>query len=49
MKLFIDSQAINVVKKTKWLGIIINDELTEKWYINYITGKILQFLYKVEN
>ena len=40
VKLLIDGQAINEVQKTKFLGIIIDNQLTWKWHINYIAGKI---------
>ena len=40
VKLLIDGQAINEVQKTKFLGIIIDNQLTRKWHINYIAGKI---------
>ena len=40
MKLLIDGQAINEVQKTKFLGIVIDNQLTWKWHINYIAGKI---------
>ena len=33
-------QAINEVQKTKFLGIVIDNQLTWKWHINYIAGKI---------
>ena len=40
VKLLIDGQAINEVQKTKFLGIVIDNQLTWKWHINYIAGKI---------
>ena len=40
MKLLIDGQAINEVQKAKFLGIVIDNQLTWKWHINYIAGKI---------
>ena len=40
MKLLIDGQAIDEVHKTNFLGIIIENELTRKWCIDYIASKI---------
>ena len=40
VKLLIDGQNINEVQKTKFLGIIIDNQMTWKWHINYIAGKI---------
>ena len=40
VKLLIDGQAIDEVKKTKFLGIIIDNKLTWKWHIDHIAGKI---------
>ena len=40
VKLLIDGQAIDEVRKTKFLIIIIDDKLTWKWHIDHIAGKI---------
>ena len=39
-KLSIDGEPINVVDKTKFLGILIDNKLTWKQHIAYISGKI---------
>ena len=40
VKLLIDGHAINQVQKTKFLGFIIDNQLTWKWHINCIASKI---------
>ena len=40
VKLSIDGELINEVDKTKFLGILIDNKLTWKQHIAYISGKI---------
>ena len=41
VKLLIDGQAINEVQKNKFLGIIIDNQITWKWHINCIVIRVL--------
>ena len=40
IKLAIDGEPINEVDKTKFLGILIDNKLTWKQHIAYVSGKI---------
>ena len=40
VKLLIDGQAIDEVRKTKFFRIIIDNLLTSKWHIDHIADKI---------
>ena len=44
VKLSIDGELINEVDKTKFLGVLIDNKLTWKQHIAYVSGKIKVWL-----